>query len=800
MLSGAALAYEVLLIRLFSIVQWHHFAYLVISVALLGIGASGTVLALVGTQLARRVERAFGVFAAMFGISAAAATALAMRVPFNALELPWHLGPVLWLLVMELTLAVPFLFVGLGVGLALIGLRERLATIYGADLIGAGCGAAGGVALLAPLAVEQALMVVFAVGAAAGIVALMAQPPRRRSPVLITFAATATVGVLAAWPADPVAVSEFKPLSQSLRVAGAVVTETRSSALARLTVVENARVPLRHAPGLSLSTPVGIAPQVAVFVDGDGPSVITRASGSWSSATHLDYVTSALPFHLLESPSVLVLGAGAGEAILQAMQLGARSVDAVEPNRQLVDLLRGRYREFAGHILTQPQVRTFVGDPRAHVESRRQRYDLIQVTLRGSYNATGAGLYALRQDRLHTVEAIRTLIERLAPGGRLALTHWIKLPPRDGVRLMAIIVQALQEQGMHEPAERIGWIRSWSTGTLVVGKDPLSEAEVDRMRQFAATRSFDAAYYPRMPRAEANRLNRLQEPYFYDAARALLGPQRERFLDNYKFNISPATDDRPYFFNFFKWRHLPELLSLRDRGGAGLLELGYLVLIAALIQALPLSLVLIVLPLWRLRSKAPARTPVEVDRVQVAVCFSCLGLAFLFIEITFIAKLVWLTAQPVYAAAAVLAGFLLFAGWGSSLSARLVDRSRRWALAWPVAAIVALCAAGVALSSPVMRMLLTLPDMVKLAASVGLVAPLALFMGMPFALVMGRLADAAPTLLPWGWSINGCASVISAVLATVLAMQVGHDAVIGVAAALYVAAACSAARMFPRRA
>ena len=89
LLSATALAYEVLLMRLFSIIQWHHFAYMIISLALLGYGASGTFIAIAGPALLRRFERAYWACLVLFGITAVACALLAQRIPFNAEEVLW---------------------------------------------------------------------------------------------------------------------------------------------------------------------------------------------------------------------------------------------------------------------------------------------------------------------------------------------------------------------------------------------------------------------------------------------------------------------------------------------------------------------------------------------------------------------------------------------------------------------------------------------------------------------------------------------------------------------------------------
>ena len=146
-------------------------------------------------------------------------------------------------------------------------------------------------------------------------------------------------------------------------------------------------------------------------------------------------------------------------------------------------------------------------------------------------------------------------------------------------------------------------IRSWQTSTLIVKNGVISLEEIKRLKQFCNERSFDLVYYPGISEQEVNRFNIQQQPYLYQAAIALLGDKSQAFIDDYKFNIDPATDDRPYFFHFFKWQSLAEILSLLDSGGVFLLESGYLLLIAALLQAILASVLLIAFPLWLWRKQ-----------------------------------------------------------------------------------------------------------------------------------------------------------------------------------------------------
>ncbi len=550
---------------------------------------------------------------------------------------------------------------------------------------------------------------------------------------------------------------------------GAEVVEERSSPYGLLTIVRNDAVPFRHAPGRSLAATSELPRQLAVFTDGDGMTALMAREDS-ASLAWLAETTSALPYRLTESPQVLVLGAGGGAEVLQAIYHGARAIDAVELNPDMLALARAWVRE--------PEVRWHQGDARGFVRGDSRHYDLIQVAPLDSFGGSGSGVQALAENYLYTVEALADYYGRLAPGGWLALTRWEKQPPRDGLKLFAIAVEMLRARGL-EPGERLALIRGWQTSTLLVGQRALSDADVGRLRSFCEERGFDPAWMPGIRPDEVNRHHQLSRPWLHVGAVALLGSDAESFLAHYKFHVAPATDDKPFYFHFFRWSLLPELVALRGQGGLTLLDTGYLILVATLALAVPLSIMLILAPLAAL-----GRPPGAPRRLRTGLYFFCLGLAFLFVEIACMQRYGLFIGHPLIATVAVLAGFLVFAGAGSLFAARLRRRPR--AVHGAVAGIVLLLALQTGALPPPPGVVETTAG--RIAATLALLAPLAFLMGMPFPLGLARLAAEAPAYIPWAWGINGCASVLSALLAVLLSVHLGYGAVLLLAAALYAAA------------
>ena len=793
LISAGVIGYEVLLMRLLSIIQWYHFAYMIISLALLGFGASGTFLALAQRWLIPRFHLSFMINALLFSLTSAGNFILAQRIPFNPLEILWDRGQMFYLLLLYLLLSIPFFCAANCIGLSFTRFKDQIHRIYRFDLLGAGTGALAIILFLFVFSPATCIELLGTLGFfAAGLASLNKKLPRSWRLAVALFSCGVILSL--AWPNAwlTLRISDYKGLSLALRVPDAEVLSRHSSPLGLLTVARSPTIPFRHAPGLSLNYVLEPPPQLGIFIDGDSLSPITRYEGKREQIAYLDYLSSALPYHLREKPKVLVLGAGGGSDVLMALYHQARNIDAVELNPQVIDLVKRVHAEFAGSLYQTEGVKVHVAEARGFVAGTSERYDVIHISLLDSFSASASGGYALNETYLYTVEALEEYLHHLKPGGFLAITRWLKMPPRDGLKLFATAVKALEKSGVESPGRQLVLIRSWKTTTLLVKNGEFTEWEIRSVRTFCEARSFDVAYYPWIRPGEANQYNVLEKPYLYEGAMALIGEKRSDFLKRYKFYITPAIDNRPYFFHFFKWSTLPEIFSLKGRGGLPLLEWTYPILIMTFLFAVVTSFVLILLPLWALRCNGSSgRSP-----SRIAFYFLSLGLAFLFIEIAFIQKFILFLSHPLYAISVVLCAFLVFAGFGSGYSSQWAQRFQKFnqekegmPIVLVVMGIVLIALAYMILLPPLFHRWMPLPDVLKIPISIALIAPLAFCMGMPFPLGLSRVATAAPGFIPWAWGINGCASVLSAILATILAIHFGFTLVIGMALILYFLAA-----------
>ena len=786
LLSVAGIAYQIALMRVLSIGQFHHFAYMIISIAMLGFGASGTLLALMRERVAGQEVVWLKRSALLTGPSLVLCYDITQQVPFETFQLTSQPGHWRYLLLLYIVLAVPFFFMACCVALAFMLLPREVPRLYFYDLAGSGVGAFGVIAMLylvPPHVVPYLLGLVCLLAWA-----LLLVESRTRAAALgalCLIAAAAIVPLRDALPLTPPRVSEYKGLSYALQFPDADVMPAYTSPISVLTPVRSSMI--RETPGqLSLRYPMSelgqLPPQIGLFFDAGAVSPVHEYTGFPDTFAWMAHVTAAAAFEWVEAPRTVVIGAGGGTDVLMALYHGARQVDAleVEPN---VFRFSARY---APDLYERPDVRPIVAEGRGYLQAAREPYDLIVLPLMGSYTAASAGVFALHETNLYTVEALQLYAERLAPGGVLMMNCWLKTPPRDAIKLFATAVEAAEQAGIDEPGQHLAMLRTWNNATILYSPEPLDDARITRLRAFAESRGFDLDYFPGIREIDANRFMQMEEPIYFDAAQAILFGDREAFYRNYLFFVRPATDDRPYFFRSFKWRSLPRLLEGMGTEWVPFVELGYVTLVVTLGQGVIVAAVLILLPLVVLARRVQARRA----KGAVIAYFAALGIGFMLIEIAFIQLFMRFLTYPVYAVSVVLTAFLLASGIGSLVAGQ--SRLNEYRLmVFAIAGIAVTACVYLAVLPPLFQLGAAWPDIVKVPASILLLAPLAFWMGMPFPIGLRRASAIDPNLLPWAWGINGCTSVIGASLATLLAIHLGFTAVIVIAVMIYLTALLS---------
>jgi hypothetical protein len=772
--SAAIIAFQLNLMQLISMVQWHHFAYMIISVAMLGFGASGTLLALARKRLLSwspwLVPALMSVSGLLMMGTFHAARAEVFRFDVYLLFSDRSQFPIL--AANYLIFFLPFFTGALAIGIVFIKYARSIGTYYFSNLLGSGVGGLLVLVLSGAMHPLHATPLIGLLSVFSGLICLQHQ--FRHALLTFNIVSIAAAVFLLVQPAS-MHLSEYKSLSRTLNLPDTEIVYSRPDIQGYIEVAEGPA--LRYAPALSLAYSGPIPVKEQVFVNGDLYGVIPQYDSEALSHI-LDYSTMALPYAMNQRERVMVLKPGPGSTVSQALLSGAGHVDAVFENRGVMQMMNSRYLDASGRLLMDERLRPHNMQVRNFLsEAPTGQYDLIVLPVLDAFGGT-AGLNALREDYSLTLEAFGLMWHALSPDGVISVSSWIDYPARTSLKLLATMVETAREHGIDQPERHIAAVRSWGTLTYVLKRSPLTPMEISRIRAFGERMFFDPALLPGIREEERTQYNMLEDGSLLTYMDMILEGD-SKFARDYGFMIGPATDDRPYFSQFLRLKLLPQLSETFGQDNVPFMELGFLIVLVTLLQSLGLALLLIVIPLFRLR-KSPRQ------KTGTLIYFGALGLGYMFAEIILIQRFVLYLGHPVFALSAVISTMLIASGAGSLLSDRMkAGPALPQKLALAIAFLLLVYAVSL---TPLIRHTLSAPMPVKIFLSLSIIALPAFFMGMLFPLGIRFLSGYDDTQIPWAWGINGCLSVISTSLATMIAVEAGFQTVMMIAAGSYLLA------------
>ncbi len=739
LVSAASLLFEIALTRVYAIAQGHHFAFVAIAMALLGIGAAGTLTATSARMARATPQAAIGSAGALFALTALGAYVTADRIPLDTYRIGADASQLAWLALFFIVAAVPFTCAGVAVVAALRHSPAGAGTTYGASLAGSAAGATLAVPLLGLVGSAATILL-------AGALA-MAAPLLLASRLPATIAGLSGLGLvavsIAVAPAGP-RVSVHSQLAQALQRPDAHRLDTKLSSNSRVDILQNAG--FRTATGLSLNYTGSVPrPRLGLTIDGGNAAALdvplTEA---------LDHVPLAHAVTLRPVASALLLDPiGAFDAAV-LLRAGIDEINLVQPDAAL----RNAWRATADA--------TVLNDSRVHILDQGVRsalrsaggYDLVVWPLRESFQGVAAGTFGLRETYALTRDALTDGFRALAPTGRLVVTRWLQATPSESVRMWVSIIDALGQSGITDPDPHVLAWRSLEVVTMVASPTPFTLEERQALANNFQRDGFDWVFHANLDEAHSNRFNRLPDTSLYQAFQAVV--RGDPILETW----APVTDDRPYFFHYFDWTQWREVLSTTGRtwqpfGGAG-----FLVLVPLAAAATGAAVLTMVAPLIGRRRGGAAR--VGLRRL---VYVAAVGVAFTATQIALLQRLILVLDAPTVAFATGIAAMLAWAGLGS-LSSRWWRPSPDSAAG--MAAMSVFILGGLLLAAPET---LGAPLAVRVAVGVLAAAPsLALGAVMPSAI--RALADDR-SAISWAWAVNGTASVAAAFVAAILIVSIG---------------------------
>jgi hypothetical protein len=774
LISGAAVGFEIALTRYFAVAKWSEYGYWVISIVMAGFALSGVAVALARAAMVRHGDALLRWLPVALILAAAVGYWATTVNPFNPLQLqnPATYAPQLWNIALYYAGLLPFFFLtGLYISLSFVLNGDRVGLVYGYDLTGAGLGAAlvlGLMALLHPFQLVPALLVLLALAAIPG-------AGWRTMLAAVLALAASEAWLLADNRAE---YNDFKAIYAPLHTPDArQLAEIRSPrGLYALLDDFTERVDTDLSNNAGMLDIPGPPASFGLYRDGNRVAALPKPGGA--NADYAPAILDALAYKLLPHPSVLVIGASGGFAIQQAQALGAAAVEAIEPDPVLASAVQhglGPAPPLAASLL-----------PTSPLALLDRSYDLIDLS--GDFLDAGEANAAA-----FSAEAITNDIQHLRPGGLVSIPVSIREFPVYAVRVLATVRRALLAAGVADPAANVVVYRSAWNVRVLVGRDPWGADRIATLRAWCDERSFDVSYYPGIDvvAARAGIYNDLPPVDFETGEVDVSGGPRDAVADEAgavlrgeavpserAFDLRPITLDRPFYYAILRLGRLPDIL--RHLEILPQAEVGQLVNVAVLAQAVALALLVLLVPVFapRVAGERTGRAPV----LRAVLYFASLGLGFLFIEIFLIEKASLYLNDRTSAFALVLTGMLICSGLGSLLA----ERVRSTGIAVAAAVIVGWCVLAVLLLQPFLLATLSLPWLARVGILLGLIAPVSVALGMPFPMGLARAGAAGGGLLPWAWALNGAFSVVATPLANLVAVGSGFDRLPILASLLYI--------------
>ncbi|MDR2757768.1 MAG: hypothetical protein LBB78_00135 [Spirochaetaceae bacterium] len=812
-ISVTGIAYELYVMRIFSVGGWSNFGSLVISTALLGIGISGIILTFLADWVRPRADAILSICAISLPLLLALAVITAQMVPFNPVFLASDSRQLWFIGAYYIIYGVPFFVIAAFTGVAFVVLREEIQKVYFWNMIGSGVGGLFIVLFMFLLPPRYLILPILGLTIIAALFTSVTWDKKSRSSrfslfYLLALVITSLSGLCLVFFGGDIRVSDYKAISYVRKYPDSKLVHHSYGPGGEYHVYASQY--FHFAPGLSDNAALNVStmpnqPYWGLFVDGSGPIGI-MGSLRPGEQEYMDYLPMAAPYTVLENPDVLLVELGGGINAQVARYKGARKIDIVEPSSEMIRLLRDdpNVSRFTGSLLKSEQIRVIQGEPRSFCRDNPAAYDLIEISLVDSIGLSDSGGYVVHEDFKYTVEAIKEYFTSLKPGGILSITVWDRLnPPRNVLKLLNTVILAMEEGGVDDPRQSLySFGLFMSTSTILVKNGSLSQEEIGGLNDFVRSRSFELLYAPaaEIPLRDTALLMDVYRDHFEGheenpvesftnadmyrgAILEFLAGDRKSVENEYIFDIRPIRDSRPYYSGFLKLGLLPLYLDQMEDVSE---EWGYLLLLGMLVQACIFGFIVILIPVAG-RRKQLLQHP--RGAVGVILYYAGLGLGYMLIEIFLIQRLGVFLSNPTYSTSIVITAMLIFSALGNLVSSRF-KRIRGKVVLGSCICIAAFFLFYIFGLDSFLEYFHSAGLGLRIIAAGLIIAPAAFFMGVPYPNGLDSLQENKPNQLPWAWGMNGGLSVAGSALARVLAVSSGFPLLLGVGIGIYLIVGC----------
>jgi len=761
--------YELLLMRISALRLFFHFGFLIISNCLLGIGASGTLIAYYQDAWRERQRFWISLFSILYIISLISTYVFLLRfhIP-NQLNLS-DFSDLLRFSIFNLAAIPPFFFAGTIIGMIITFNAERVNAIYFADLAGAGLGCLILPFLLSRFGAGGSFVFLCLLVVISAIVAFPARGKRAAIGAGILLLALGAALLPRLDKQFPVPGKDILDFTDKMRMEVPRYPDyTKWGSNSRIDLLPVNYNPLPFWCGKDGRGRLPNPPDTKIITqDGSAATFIMNFSDNPEALEIIRRSMYSTVFQVKERPRVFIIGVGGGNDVWAAKIHDASYIKGIELNKPTLEIHQKILPEYTRVLTQDPNITLVCSEGRSALMREPNEYDVIQLSGIDTWTALTSGSYVMAEDYLYTRQAIENMYAHLAENGILQIIRFAG--PSESLRLISNINASFERTGVIGLDQSIACIKNNHLMCTLLKKGTFSDEEVGRLAAFAEENGFEPVYLPRRV------LGTMAETF-------IRTPDKEGFIANCKPNISPTTDDSPYFFFFSRWPNPFRFDDYQWRPDTLFWVNPNFILLQLLLSSL-LSALFILAPLLVFARKGIERTWMK----QFLIFFAGLGLGFIAVEIVAMQKLALFLGHPIYSITVTLFSMLIFTGLGSLLSAKLFQPPDKKVWLVP-AGLVALLVLFVVLSPQLVSSLIHLSLPARIVITAGVLAPICLLLGVPFAYGIRLVNLKNPSIIPWAWAVNGCCTVVGSILTVILSMSLGFNAVIVMAAFIYIAA------------
>ncbi len=781
LITFSSLLFQILQTRIMSVIAWYYLAFFAISVAMLGM-TIGAVLVYLWRD--RFQPAHLPVTLSNFALLTAVAMPASVVFQFCLItSLAVSLTTVVsWTLLLSV-MAVPYVFSGVVVSLALTRSPFPTGQVYGVDLLGA---ASGCVAVLALLNILDGPTAVIVAGALSGLASiafaasaspedqqLLKSMPWWRKP------AAATVALFALALFNALSPVGFSPVlvKNGLDLLGKQSRYEKWNSYSRI----RADRPVTTIPDLwgpSPNLPADMRVLIAgMNIDGAAGTSMFHYDGTKDSISFLKYDLVNLAYHLPGIHKSAVIGVGGGRDVMSAYLFGVTDITGVELNPIFIELHTHNsfYKNFS-NLTAIPNLKLHVDDARSWFAATDQKFDLVQMSMIDTWAATGAGAFSLSENGLYTLEGWRAFLKTLNGNGIFTVSRWYSpTDVNETGRMIGLATAALLDAGVTDPRSHLFVANKKNIATLVLSKTPFTAEQLGILHDTVRNDGFEELISPDRPPA-FQLLGQIVESH--DLATL------NRVLDSTYLDLTVTTDSRPFFFNqlrLFDFRSLATIVRRRLSGEVTTGSIvGNLLAAAVLVMILVISIIAVITTIL-VPLKGAARECPRPLVVAGSLYFSLIGMGFMLSEIALLQYFSVYLGHPIYSLGVCLFSLILASGLGSLTSDRLKLNSRGRLMVWGGLVVVYLVLMDLILPS-IFASTTDRERMVRIGISLSVIMPLGFLLGFAFPTGMRLVSaiDDQPT--PWFWGINGATGVLASVLGVMISMAFGINVTMLIAA------------------